>query len=323
MRTFVRSAALLSIAVCWLGCGSTGPDTKAPETPQGFARTGGGDGENAFSWTGNREKDLAGYNLYRTADDPVNPFVLIATISPENMTYVDRGLDYTIQFFYKLTAFDDSGNESEATEPIVAIAANLSAPASPQNVHAAAQNMTVPATITVSWSPNSEGDLAEYRVYRSLTAGVATTGTPHRIVPAGTTTLLDTAEVGTKHFYKVIAADKGDLKSIASQSMEVSDVPLPVPALGAPANNATAASLTPSFTWAAVSQAQGYVLIVSTDPAGLSQIWSATVSGTTTSVTYSGTALTSGAAYHWRVVTTTVDPSQFNSISKVWKFIAP
>ncbi|HQI74944.1 MAG TPA: hypothetical protein PK384_00365, partial [Candidatus Latescibacteria bacterium] len=117
-----------------IGCGTTGPDLVAPATPAGFGRIGGGDGENRFGWQRNREKDLAGYRMYRAEGDPAAAYQLIATISRDSTSYTDRNLDYTIQFYYKMTAFDNAGNESPATLPILAIAANLTAPSVPANV---------------------------------------------------------------------------------------------------------------------------------------------------------------------------------------------
>jgi large repetitive protein len=324
MRPIAGGVLALLIAMAWYGCGSSpGPDIKPPATPTGFQRVAGGDGENALAWTANREKDLAGYKLYRAEGDPANATVLVATVAPETTRYADTNLDYAVQFYYTLTSFDDSGNESDPTEAILAVAANLSAPSPPTNVHAAAQNMAPPASITVSWSPNTEADLEEYWVYRSLGPGTPTGDAPYLVVLRGTTVVVDSASVGVRVYYRVLAVDRGGYKSIGSQSQEVSDVPLAPVQLTSPGENSTAASTTPTLSWARAEGATGYVVIVSTDPRGLVQIWSATPTSTTTSVTYGGTALTSGLAYYWQVGTTTVEPNRLNSISDVWKFVAP
>jgi len=321
--TFIRGLSL-AVAVFCAGCGSTGPDVTPPDTPRGFAydRNRSGDGEISFVWERNREKDLAGYRLYRVQDDPAHEFALIATVHRDSASYTDSNLDYTITFYYRLTAFDQSDNESAPTSPVLAIAANLTAPATPSNVHATAQNLRPPPSITLSWSPNREGDLKEYRVFRG-TSGVSTDGTALAVIPNGTATYEDTAiSVGTRYFYRVVAVDKGDLKSPGSQSEEVSDTALRQPTLISPAANATAGSATPEFRWDLVSQAVGYKLYVTTDAVGRDVYWSRYVDALTASITYSGPVLTSGRAYYWQVAATTKGESPINSISELRKFTA-
>ncbi|HQK23276.1 MAG TPA: hypothetical protein PLM66_10355 [Candidatus Latescibacteria bacterium] len=307
-----------------IGCGTTGPDLVAPATPAGFGRIGGGDGENRFGWQRNREKDLAGYRMYRAEGDPAAAYQLIATISRDSTSYTDRNLDYTIQFYYKMTAFDNAGNESPASLPILAIAANLTAPSVPANVYAVGQNLVPPASISVSWSANPEADFAEYWVFRSVTTPAPYVGTPVAIVPKGTTSFDDTTvAVGTRYYYRVIAVDKGGLKSPGSQSTEVSDVALPPATLAAPGNNATTASLTPEFRWVAVPQAVGYKLIIYADAGGFTQHGTAYANSPATSIIYAGTPLISGRTYYWRLAATTKGPDQINSISTMWRFTAP
>ena len=324
LRRFLLLISLASTAVVMSACGSTGPDTTPPLTPEGFRRSGGGDGENTLAWLANREGDLAGYRLYRTEGDPAAAYALIAALHPDTVSYTDRSLDYTIQYYYKLTAFDNAENESTPTLPELAIPANLSPPAAPANVHAVAQNIAVPASITTTWSPNSEGDFAEYLLYRDTQAPVSTSGSPHAVIQTGTTIYVDNAvSVETRYFYKVVARDKGGLQSPPSQSTDVSDIALPPPTLITPTNGGTAPSLTPTLSWQPVSQAEGYRIVVGTDPTFTVQVWNDHVTSLSTSVTYDGVALSSGSQYFWYLVTTTVDPSRSNSRSSTWSFVAP
>ena len=324
-RIATATLTLLAAAAMMAGCGSSGPDTTPPNVPVGFARTGGGDGENAFGWTASKEKDLAGYKLYRTEDDPANEFTLIATISPDSISYTDSGLDYTIQFYYCLTAFDESGNESDRTTPTAAIPANLTAPDSPTGTTVLAQNIEK-ARVTVSWDPNKEGDLLEYRLFRGTAASVSTTGTPYAVIAAGTESYIDTVvTVGIEYFYRVIAVDKGQLKSPGSLSEEVSDILLPAPTLVAPADNATVTSLAPTLSWNAVPGAQGYLVAVYGERSGkLVEKWSKVLSGGgTTSVGYEGETLSPTTTYTWGVSTYTNDPDYYNSESVLWDFTTP
>jgi fibronectin type 3 domain-containing protein len=322
-RWLLLAANLVSLAVA-TGCGTTGPDLVAPATPVGFGRIGGGDGESRFGWQKSREKDLAGYKMYRAVGDPAADYQLIATISRDSTAYTDRNLDYTVQFHYKLTAFDQSGNESSMTLPILAIAANLTAPSVPANVNAIGQNLLNPASIAVSWSANLEADLQEYWVYRALAASVATVGAPVAIIPKGTTSFEDTSiTVGLRYFYRVIAVDKGGLKSAGSQSTEVSDAALMPPTLAAPGNASTAASLNPEFRWLTVTHAQGYKVILYADAGGYTQHGATYATPPSLSAIYLGTPLVSGRTYYWRLAATTKGADQINSISAMWRFTAP
>jgi len=62
-----------------------------------------------FDWTANTEPDLAGYNMYRSLVDggPYQP--IGSTTTPG---YVDNTVEFDIEYFWVVTAFDTSGNES-------------------------------------------------------------------------------------------------------------------------------------------------------------------------------------------------------------------
>jgi fibronectin type 3 domain-containing protein len=330
MRTMKTSlvaavAGMLAVAILIGGCGSTGPDAKPPLMPEDFRidLAGTGDGEILIRWTANRERDLAGYYLYRKTSE-TSGYVHHATFGPDTTWYADTNLEYDITFFYFLTAFNKAHIESEQTEPVSARPANISAPAAPVRVRAVAQNIADSPTITVSWSPNTEGDLKEYRVYRSLSETVPTTGEPVAVIPRGTTIYIDTdVTEETRYYYKVTAVDRGDWESPAAPSPPVSDIPLPPPELTSPANNATATSLTPTFLWQPVPMALGYRIVVATDQTFDVRVWNKHVGPSPASVQYAGDPLESGAQYYWRVSTTTVDTSRANSRSVAWSFVAP
>ena len=83
-------------------------DTIPPLTPvnvQGF----GYEKDLAVEWYHNNETDLAGYKIYSKSG---NNYVLLATISKEKSYYTSTVPVTGITRYYKVSAFDLTGNES-------------------------------------------------------------------------------------------------------------------------------------------------------------------------------------------------------------------
>ena len=93
-------------------------DTIAPSPPNGVIAINGDDRVD-ITWNNNRERDLAGYNVYFSYDD--YEFELIDYTS-ENY-FVDYEARNGELYYYAITAFDYDGNESElSTKTVVGIA---------------------------------------------------------------------------------------------------------------------------------------------------------------------------------------------------------
>ena len=184
-------------------------DTTAPAAPKGLTAAAG-DGSVNLSWTANTESDLAGYNLYRgtaaggEATFPVNSDPITGT------TFTDPGRTNGTAYFYVLKAIDTSGNVSDASGEVSATpkaAADTTPPAAPRGLAAAAGD----GSVDLSWTANTEPDLAGYNLYRSSgTAAVDPTGTPVN----GATLLTGTSYSdkaltnGTAYHYQLVAVDK-------------------------------------------------------------------------------------------------------------------
>ncbi len=90
-------------------------DSTPPAAPTGLIATPG-DGTVGLTWTANGEPDLAGYNVYRSTTSPValtspiNGATLVA--SP---AYTDNSVTNGTEYFYVVTAVDDSTNQSTAS----------------------------------------------------------------------------------------------------------------------------------------------------------------------------------------------------------------
>lgn len=93
----------------------TALDVTPPAVPQGFKVRELDTGHDLeISWKANTEDDLAGYTLYRAAD-PEGPFEAVASLQAGATSYLDTGLVQGQWYYYRLTALDTTGNESEAT----------------------------------------------------------------------------------------------------------------------------------------------------------------------------------------------------------------
>ncbi|HNW12368.1 MAG TPA: hypothetical protein PKI71_13480, partial [Candidatus Rifleibacterium sp.] len=120
-RSFM-AVALLFMIFTLFGC-TTGTkkdpgltDYEAPNIPQNITAVGR---ERAclLNWSANTEADLVGYKIYRSASSG-GPFTLIATIGTQPApSYLDNdqqnGLVNDQYYFYKISAFDTQGKESD------------------------------------------------------------------------------------------------------------------------------------------------------------------------------------------------------------------
>lgn len=128
-RTYPISA--LPLILCGFlilaSCGSsTGPDddndpgTEVPSAPANLGGTSGNQ-EVELTWAENNEDDLSGYNVYRATSsfssvsdmNPVNGGELISSAN-----FTDTGLENGTTYYYRITAVDDSNNESEISSEL-------------------------------------------------------------------------------------------------------------------------------------------------------------------------------------------------------------
>jgi fibronectin type 3 domain-containing protein len=75
-----------------------------------------------------------------------------------------------------------------------------------------------PTSFRLDWNPNTEPDLAAYRIYRSTSSG--SYGAPVATVPAGTTSFVATGlKPGVKYFFTITAVDKTGNESVKSSEV--------------------------------------------------------------------------------------------------------
>ncbi|MBS3956557.1 MAG: PKD domain-containing protein [Clostridiales bacterium] len=150
---------------------TTGPDVIAPVVPSGLVVTDKHNDESgavAITWNANSEADLAGYRLYRS--DSINgPFMLVTEFDRVT-SYTDPGLLAHRVYYYQLSAVDFSGNESARSVTASGSPRDDVPPAVPTGLSVLDRPGDEGDALIVSWTANTELDLAGYRVYRSASA---------------------------------------------------------------------------------------------------------------------------------------------------------
>jgi len=88
--------------------------TTPPDKPSAI-RTVGRNGTVMLSWEKSKDEDLAGYRLYRSRT-PLSGYTEIA--KTEITEYRDTGLSNGEKYYYRVTAYDLAGNESEPAQAV-------------------------------------------------------------------------------------------------------------------------------------------------------------------------------------------------------------
>ncbi len=106
----------LAAALTWLaGCGAAGPEDAASGGGGGSAG-----GAAVLAWDANNEADLAGYRVYvGLASGAYSTSIDVGTVTSYTLTGLATGTTY----YFAVTAYDTSGNESapsnEVSKPIL------------------------------------------------------------------------------------------------------------------------------------------------------------------------------------------------------------
>jgi len=137
-------------------------DTTAPAVPSGLAAKAG-DANIALSWSANTDKDLAGYYLLRS-DSQAGTYVKQSSAPISGTSLTQTGLQNGTTYWYRLSAVDQSGNESASTAPVSAT------PVAPI--------YSVSGTVTESGAPvaNATVTVGDQTVTTSSTGTYAVTG---------------------------------------------------------------------------------------------------------------------------------------------------
>lgn len=108
--------------------------------------------------------NIAGYHIYRSTDADSNYLRLNPVILPTDTgLYEDRETSLVDRYFYRVTAVDRTGRESEQSARTLSLFENRRQPMPPQDVRAVPRSNGIELT----WQTGDEPDLRGYYVYRA------------------------------------------------------------------------------------------------------------------------------------------------------------
>lgn len=173
----------------------------------------------SLRWTPNTDQDFTSYQLRRAPDANISLSSLLVKefTDARSTSYVDNGLDPNTKYFYRIYVFDAAGNST---------ASNTVQQTTPVNQAPKPVVLSQPvedgAALKLSWSPNTENDFANYRLYRSTSSPVDSSGAPIVVINnASTTDYRDTsAATGTVYYYRVYVFDQQGLPSRGSNIVQ-------------------------------------------------------------------------------------------------------
>lgn len=172
----------------------------------------------SIGWAPNAEADVQRYIIRRSTDNATWTEIGDAGITQN--TYTDTSVAPATTYYYQVRAVDwwNQGGDWSSSSSASLVAADVTAPNTPSGLALAPIDT---ASIYLSWTPNSEGDLAGYYLYRSTDSTVPLTlanrVSGSLITPSLAPTYTDTGVTsGVRYYYKLVAVDYSGNASTAT-----------------------------------------------------------------------------------------------------------
>ncbi|RLB20304.1 MAG: hypothetical protein DRG76_11305 [Deltaproteobacteria bacterium] len=197
-------------------------DREPPAVPRGL-KGKAEPGKVILSWIPNKEKDLAGYRIYRSMEKDSKHYDLLNQ-EPVKKAGLVNELPKTASdnpFFFKIKAVDTSGNESEFSNIVEVKLPDVTPPIPP----VFKTFRVTEGAVELLWYPNTESDIAGYNLFRSR-AGSA----PRKrialnktLIPKDQHSFLDEGlRAGDKYIYELQAVDTSKNASPYSRPLVIS-----------------------------------------------------------------------------------------------------
>lgn len=183
-----------------------------------------------LDWTDNIDTDIAGYNIYRSHLKTFTPGPANLVGTSLTSDFTDTELTALTTYYYQVTAFDTSLNESPLSH-VITVTTREPDRVPPAQVMGLTLTAVTDETVTLNWRDNSDPDLSKYRVFRS-TSAVFNPEEAGRIGDAFTSSYKDTGlNPNTTYYYIVAAVDTSNNQGEASSAVSGTTDPPPPPAL--------------------------------------------------------------------------------------------
>jgi hypothetical protein len=179
-------------------------------------------GTATVSWNANTEPDLAGYKIYygtspRSGVCPPGGYSSVINVGNVR-TYTFNNLVQGVTYYFSVTAYDTSNNESSCSAEVSKFIADTSAPTTPNNLSSTAVSSS---QINLSWTASTDNvKVTGYRIERCQGSGCSDFS---QIATTSLTSYSDTGlSASTLYRYRVRANDTAGNLSVPSSMFEAS-----------------------------------------------------------------------------------------------------
>ncbi len=197
------------------------PDVTPPFPPV-FMSAAAGEGKIVLSWHPNRDRDLAGYELYRQEEGDAGgaskrplgkDLIPVKTLEFTDAADLIAGRRYS----YSLYAVDRDGNRSLPSEPLVAATFDLTPPRAPAGLELRQEKKA--AKVVIRWKLPQDKDFKGVILYRARRAE----GPFYPLTPETDAASYSDTDVqfGKTYYYRLAAFDHKNNRSEYSKTVQV------------------------------------------------------------------------------------------------------
>ena len=140
------------------------PDNEAPKAVVSVSARSTEEGTVRLRWQPGLEKDLAGHRIYKKLD---RSFELVMELERGRTSWIDEEVRAGTAYRYRITGFDQAGNESEPSGEVEVIPSDIIAPEPPLSLALQPGRRG----FQLSWQASPSPDVAGYLIYRAAYAG--------------------------------------------------------------------------------------------------------------------------------------------------------
>ncbi len=229
-------------------------DTVAPSVPAEVTHVGSDTA--SLTWTASSDENgVAGYRIYGgdTADFVVDPTSLVGDV--QGVSWVDPD-EAPGTRFYRVSAYDLTGNESVASDVLEVVVADVTAPTVVTGLSATANETDV----SLEWDASSDNVAVDhYRIYRGTTPDFSIEGV-EPVAETGTVEYVDSALAEGQWYYRVVAVDAvGNVGTPSEAAGALVDIDTDAPTVPVDLTGSIATDGSVDLAWSAATDDFGVV----------------------------------------------------------------